>query len=278
MSSPTRASPTHTPHKTAQPHGLPGFRPAPKPKRPPIAQMTIRELEDLHASNARLLASSSSSNDPWVRRTTAQQVAVEERLNEIADMDTINTGLRNTALIGEDDMKVDPPPEPYTNPMLQAKRKALSRYGPAHDGNGMGSLSVQEAIELEQAAHRADKERQERLLEKRQRRGMPLPGEQLTRQEREARIWAFMHVPQLYPPGFHSRKACRNHKPTESDLEDDSELEEDEEDPGAWLFEDSDDDGRKGQLIVEPDEQDFLSSVIRIDESKISSHYDGLGD
>ncbi|KAF7301381.1 hypothetical protein MIND_00703300 [Mycena indigotica] len=252
-SSPTRTGPLRTPHKTAIPHG---FRPAPKPKRPPISEMSVRELEDLQASNARLLSSraASSSKDPWVKRVNVEQTAVTLRLNEIRDMNTINTGLRNTVIIGEDDMSVEPPPEPYTNPMLEAKRKALSRFAPANEGNGIGSLNMQEAIELEQAAHRADKERQERMLEKRQRRGMPLPGEELTRQEREARIWAFM-----------------NHKPTESDLEDDSEDEYDD-DPANW-FSDEEDDGRKGQLIVEPDEEDMLSSVIRVDESKIPSHY-----
>ena len=58
----------------------------------------------------------------------------------------------------------------------------------------MGSLSFQEAIELEQRAHAADLERRRKQEEKRQRTGMPLKGEVLTRQERESRIWAFMSV------------------------------------------------------------------------------------
>lgn len=58
----------------------------------------------------------------------------------------------------------------------------------------------------------------------------------------------------------------RNHKPTESDMEDDSDDDSDE-DPANW-FEDDQDDGRKGQDIVEPDYED-LSSIIRIDESRI---------
>jgi hypothetical protein len=40
---------------------------------------------------------------------------------------------------------------------------------------------------------REDKERQERLLEKKKRMGMAIPGEQLTMKEREARIWRFMN-------------------------------------------------------------------------------------
>ena len=60
----------------------------------------------------------------------------------------------------------------------------------------------------------------------------------------------------------------RNHKPTESDLEDDSDDEEDD-DPATW-FEDDQDDGRKGQDIIEPDVEDF-SDILRIDKSRI--HY-----
>lgn len=61
--------------------------------------------------------------------------------------------------------------------------------------------------------------------------------------------------------------ARRNHKPTESDLEDDSD--EDDEDPSTW-FEDDQDDGRKGQDIVEPDAED-LADIIRVDEGHL--HY-----
>ena len=61
----------------------------------------------------------------------------------------------------------------------------------------------------------------------------------------------------------------RNHKPTESDLENDSDQDEDDDDPATW-FEDDQDDGRKGQDIVEPDSED-LSDIIRVDTSRI--HY-----
>ena len=60
-------------------------------------------------------------------------------------------------------------------------------------------------------------------------------------------------------------QCCRNYKPTDSDLEDDSE----DEDPASW-FEDDQDDGRKGQDIVEPDAED-LGEVIRGDASR--AHY-----
>ncbi|KAJ7781371.1 hypothetical protein B0H16DRAFT_1658971 [Mycena metata] len=237
--SPSRASQMR--NKTALPHG---FRPAPKPKRTPIPDMSLRELQDRHNTNTRLLASphesTSADAESWMVRVKAEQVAVEGRLVELVGMDAINTGLKNTAIKGEDDM--------------DAKRKALSRFEPANNGTVIGSLSLQEAIALEQRAHLADKERQERLLEKRKRMGMPIPGEQLTRQEREARMWAFM-----------------NHKPSGSDLEDDSEDEYDDEDPASW-FEDDQDDGRKGQLIIEPDEEDY-SDVIRIDGNRLPSQY-----
>ena len=42
-----------------------------------------------------------------------------------------------------------------------------------------------------------------------------------------------------------------------------------DDDPANW-FEDDQDDGRKGQDIVEPDMEDY-SDIIRIDESKL--HY-----
>lgn len=58
---------------------------------------------------------------------------------------------------------------------------------------------------------------------------------------------------------------CRKQKPTDSDLEDDDEDDSDE-DPAGW-FEDEEDDGIKGQPIVEPDIGE-LQSIIRIDESR----------
>lgn len=33
-----------------------GFRPPPKPKQRPLEELTIRELQDLHARNANILA------------------------------------------------------------------------------------------------------------------------------------------------------------------------------------------------------------------------------
>jgi hypothetical protein len=58
----------------------------------------------------------------------------------------------------------------------------------------------------------------------------------------------------------------RNYKPSsESDLEDDDDLED--EDPSTWFYDDQDD-GRKGQDIIEPDAED-ISDVIRVDTNRI---------
>ena len=61
----------------------------------------------------------------------------------------------------------------------------------------------------------------------------------------------------------------RNYKPSESDLEDDDDDDDSEdEDPSTW-FDDDQDDGRKGQDIVEPDADD-ISEIIRVDTSRIN--------
>lgn len=54
-------------------------------------------------------------------------------------------------------------------------------------------MSFEEAAELEKRAHAADLERKQRLLEKRQKQGLgTVSNRALTREEQEARIWAFM--------------------------------------------------------------------------------------
>ena len=52
---------------------------------------------------------------------------------------------------------------------------------------------MQEAIELERQAHLQDQDRQNRIAEKKKRLGLSMNGEVLTRQEREAQMWAFMY-------------------------------------------------------------------------------------
>jgi hypothetical protein len=214
--------------------------------------MTIRELYDQHERNVRTLSSQAASTSALIQRVSAEQAAIEARLLELEGMETIQTRLNKTRISGEDDMNIDEPEHP-TSRAIDVKRKVLSKYNPEplNGRSNVGSLSFQEAIELEQRAHAQDLERQRRLEEKRKRTGLSLRGEVLTKQEREARIWAFM-----------------NAKPSESDLEDDSD--EDDEDPSTW-FEDDQDDGIKFQNIVQPDSIEELSGIIRIDGSK--AHY-----
>ncbi|KAF5387720.1 hypothetical protein D9615_000273 [Tricholomella constricta] len=229
-----------------------GFRPTPRPKQR-IEEMTLRELQDLHSLNAKILSSPGASTSTYVDRVMTQQAQVEDRLIELEGMETINIALKKTKIKGEGDMNVDTTSEPPVSRTIEAKRKALQKFAPAYGVSIPGTLSLQEAMNLEQQAHMREKERIERIAEKKRRLGMPIKGEVLTRQEREARIWAFM-----------------NHKPTESDMEDDDEDEsDDDDDPASW-FEDDQDDGRKGQDIIEPDVED-LSDIIRIDESRL--HY-----
>ena len=108
-------------------------------------------------------------------------------------------------------------------------------------------------MELEQKHNAEEKARRERAEARRQKLTMPKPqlgpGMAQTREEYEAKVWAFM-----------------NYKPSESDLEDFDE-DEDDEDPASW-FDDEEDDGIKGQDIVYPDAEDF-ADVIRVDESRI---------
>jgi len=167
-------------------------------------------------------------------------------------VDGIQRRMKNVMLNGEDDMLVDREPEQYISPTVLAKQKALAKFASPIVGEGRisGSLSFQEAMEIEQRAHAQDLERQKRNIEKRQKHGLPIDGTVMTREEKEARIWAFM-----------------NYKPTESDLEDDSD--DSDEDPSTW-FEDDQDDGRKGQDLVDPDVAE-LADVIRTDDTKF--HY-----
>jgi hypothetical protein len=110
--------------------------------------MTIRELQDLHRLNSTILASPhvslathhlpythqiyyyyrGASTSTYVQRVLAEQAAVESRLIELDGMEIINTGLKNTKIRGENDMAVDPSPEPPVSRTLEAKKKALARF------------------------------------------------------------------------------------------------------------------------------------------------------
>lgn len=155
--------------------------------------MTVRELYDQHERNIRTLSSPAASTSALIQRVSAEQAAIEARLLELEGVENIQARLKNTRISGDDDMNVDEP-EHSIPKAIDAKRRALSKYNPEplNGGRSVGSLSFQEAIELEQRAHIQDLERQRRLEEKRKRTGMLSKGEVLTKQEREARIQAFM--------------------------------------------------------------------------------------
>ncbi|KAH7924029.1 hypothetical protein BV22DRAFT_1035617 [Leucogyrophana mollusca] len=249
-SRPTSPQSPISPKRTRKPVMLPGFRAPPKPKPKSVTQMTVRELHDQHDRNSKLLSSASASTSALVQRLSAEQAAIESRLMELEGVEEIRKKLKKTNINADEIMTVDEEPVPR---VIDAKQRALSRYAPiSANGSGhVGSLSLQEAVELEQRAHAQDIERQQRADDKKRRLGLPLKGEVLTRQEMEARMWAFM-----------------NYKPTDSDLEDMDEDEDSDEDPSTW-FEDDQEDGVKGQDIIEPDLEE-LSSIIRIDENRLS--------
>ncbi|KAI0282304.1 hypothetical protein BGY98DRAFT_955282 [Russula aff. rugulosa BPL654] len=227
---------------------IPGFRVPPKPKRPPIEELTIRELRDLYERNANILAAPAPSTSTYVPRITAEQARIKAQL-ELAGIQEIQVGLELTHITEDEQMSVDKAPEPRP---IEAKQRALEKFGSAfrqQHGDKAPRFSLEEAVQLEQQAHAADLERKRRLLERREKQGLvKVNGGAVTREEQEARIWAFM-----------------NYKPSESDLEDDDD--DDDEDPSTW-FHDDQDDGRKGQDIIEPDAED-VSDIIRVDTSRI---------
>lgn len=138
-------------------------------------------------------------------------------------------------------------------------------------GDKVPGLSLEEAVELEQQAHAADLERKRRLLERRQKQGLvTVKDRTLSREEQEARIWAFMcdDLADIITTNLVLISATfRNYKPSESDLEDDDDDISEDEDPSTWFYDDQDD-GRKGQDIIEPDAED-ISDLIRVDASRI---------
>ncbi|KAI0693555.1 hypothetical protein BC835DRAFT_1415815 [Cytidiella melzeri] len=251
--SPTSTSPTSS---TRPPRSV--FMPSTRPKLKSVSDMTIQELQERHAFNARRLKEPTPSTSTYVQRISAEQAAIEDRLVELG-VDNIQKLLNNTILDSPDDkMHVDQPqlprsPEPLP---IGAKQRALAKFSARmHEGTDSNVFTFQEAMEIEREAHRLDQQRkqeqEQKQEEKRRRMGLPLHGERaLTRAEQEARIYAFM-----------------SYKPTESDEEDDDQDDSDDDDPANW-FDDDQDDGRKGQDIIEPDYND-LSGIIRIDESRI---------
>jgi hypothetical protein len=232
----------------------------------------------------------------------AEQAKIEAQLLELEGMRDIQVGLEVTHINEDEQMCVDKAPEPRP---IEAKLRALEKFvrvappfpfplphylffatgfilfilmvlcqGSAirqQYGDKVPGLSLEEAVELEQQAHAADLERKRRLLERRQKQGLvTVKDRTLSREEQEARIWAFMcdDLADLITTDLVLMSATfRNYKPSESDLEDDDDDISEDEDPSTWFYDDQDD-GRKGQDIVEPDAED-ISDLIRVDASRI---------
>ncbi|CDO68685.1 hypothetical protein BN946_scf184652.g12 [Trametes cinnabarina] len=260
MQSPTRAR--------RQKSELPSFmRRPPKPEgvknvtKVNIDKLTPRELEERYKRNARTLSETSASSSTFIKQLEDQQAAIRTRLNELG-VEGIRNQLEQTSI--HDDrqaMNVDaapgpssPPPQPDPKP-ISAKQRALARWAGMGNTAGTAAMSYQEADQILRDSFVREQEHKQKVLDRRRRRGEVLEGEQLSRSEMDARMWAFL-----------------TYKPSESDMEDDDEDEEDDEEKEegrpAWWDEDDQEDGIKGQDIVEPDYED-LSTIIRIDEARI---------
>ncbi|KAI1796259.1 hypothetical protein LXA43DRAFT_660387 [Ganoderma leucocontextum] len=258
-------SPTRPRRSTAN-RDLPSFmRRPPKPEgvKSILAYATLNklstsELEDRYQHNARILAETSASSSHFVKQLEDQQAAIRSRLNDLG-VESIRSQLEHTKLEEEESMSVDPPPPPPDEYRpIGAKARALARWNAGARGAAVGGMSHDEAANILRETYQREQEHKARVIDRRRRRGEVMPGEQLTRAEMDARMLAFL-----------------TYKPTDSDLEDDGdddddeeEEEEDEESRPSWFDEDDQDDGIKGQDIIEPDYED-LASVIRIDEARI---------
>ncbi|KAI0352815.1 hypothetical protein OH77DRAFT_1512977 [Trametes cingulata] len=259
MQSPTRARKPKS--------DLPSFmRRPPKPEgvknvvNIPLHKLSPGELEERYKRNAKTLAETSTSSSTFIKQLEDQQAAIRARLNELGVEDIRNQLEQTTIQDDRQSMNVDSapgpssPPQPEVKP-IGAKQRALARWAGGGNASGTSAMSYEEADRILHDSFVREQEHKQRVLDRRRRRGEVIAGEHLTRAEMDARMWAFL-----------------TYKPSESDMEDDDEDEEDddeqEEGRPAWWDEDDQEDGIKGQNIVEPDYED-LSSVIRIDEARI---------
>ena len=132
--------------------------PSSRPKHKPVAEMTIQELQERHAYNARrmkepyvypsygcLISPQTTvdklrradqsvtfgyrmpSTSTYVQRISTEQAAIEDRLAELG-VDNIQKLLRKTNLDQPDDrMHVDQPQTPEPRP-IGAKQRALAKF------------------------------------------------------------------------------------------------------------------------------------------------------
>ena len=134
---------------------IPGFRVPPKPKPPPIEELTIRELRDLYDRNAKILATPSvdhflflfmsghphlthislflffvslraPSTSTYVPRIVAEQAKIEAQLLELEGMRDIQDGLELSHITEDEQMLVDKAPEQPR--LIEAKLRALEKF------------------------------------------------------------------------------------------------------------------------------------------------------
>ncbi|KAH8830772.1 hypothetical protein DL96DRAFT_1786343 [Flagelloscypha sp. PMI_526] len=222
-----------------------------------IDNLTIRELHDWHRRNAQILAAEpGTSTSSYHGRITSEQTQIESRLLELESIPQLNEDLKNNLVLeASSDIAMHTVPEysfsPTQSPtratsnIIEAKRRALARVPERAEGKTQ-MMDLNAAMEIERRAVQADRERKARLEEKRRERGMPIPGEQLTRKE----LWRISGTTAL---AHRMRRTTPTGDP-------------DEEDPATY-FTDDQDDGVKGQTIIPPDEDLDFSDIIRIDPS-----------
>jgi len=58
--------------------------------------------------------------------------------------------------------------------------------------NNSSGMTFEEAVRIEQEAHAQDQLRHQQAEERRRRQGLTLKGEKLSKEEMEARMWAFV--------------------------------------------------------------------------------------
>ncbi|KZS97902.1 hypothetical protein SISNIDRAFT_200138 [Sistotremastrum niveocremeum HHB9708] len=239
-----------------------GFLKPAKPKFD-VKAMSTRQLQDHWRRNANVLVTAPNSpNATLMSRLQSEQKAIEARLLELVGVQEIQVMMQSMSVADGSNME-GPSSRAYIAPeessTVSVKRRIIAGFSQSEETmykNGSTTttaLGLQEAMDIESKAHQAEREKIQKERE-RGRKVMPSSSDALTYQEREERIWAFM-----------------NYKPTDSDLEDEDEDDEDD-DPATW-FDDDQDDGVKGQNIVDPDMPDDLAELIRVDHSRVPGYY-----
>jgi len=218
----------------------------PRRKVTPICELSERDLRELSVYNLGILASSvrNPSTPGWLEQKTEEQVKIMELLDALKTnraVEELSNMVGETSISAFERMIVD---SGATSAPLQisAKARALQKFELrvhrmcGRDKNGIEDNTTSRALMI--SPKEAEQIAKERLELDRQL--------QIKREE--------------------SKKL--SDAPNTCDMESDSEQ---DEDPANW-FHDEEDDGIKGQQIVQPDQNDY-SCVIRIDERNAYTGY-----